>query len=136
MSGLRKNLSQSQLPAADQPEKGHIIHIQTSPHKMAGASVPRPETPDHPSRGVRNQHLHLAEPKSPSQNEMDIDDLDLYDDARPRSWWWGVRYRFREPLAEFFGTFIVIIFGNGSVAQVVLSQGNAGTYQSISWGWG
>lgn len=46
--------------------------------------------------------------------------------------------------AEFFGVFIMILFGNGSVAQVLLSTGETtapggngfGSYQSINWGWG
>lgn len=28
------------------------------------------------------------------------------------------------------------MFGDGVVAQVVLSGGEKGSYQSISWGWG
>ena len=56
--------------------------------------------------------------------------------------WSRIRLVLREPLAEFFGTFILVAFGNGSVAQVLLSTGlNAapggngfGSYQSISWG--
>ncbi|KAK4502473.1 hypothetical protein PRZ48_005898 [Zasmidium cellare] len=50
--------------------------------------------------------------------------------------WSKVRRYFREPLSEFMGTFILIMFGDGSVAQVVLSNGTKGDYQSISWGWG
>jgi MIP family channel proteins len=42
----------------------------------------------------------------------------------------------REALAEFFGTFILIVFGVGVVAQVVLSRQTAGTYLSINLGWG
>lgn len=34
------------------------------------------------------------------------------------------------------GTFILIMFGDGVVAQVVLSGGANGEYQSITWGWG
>ena len=56
--------------------------------------------------------------------------------------WSSVRVIFREPFAEFFGVFIMILFGNGSVAQVLLSTGEKtapggngfGPYQSISWG--
>lgn len=56
--------------------------------------------------------------------------------------WSSVRVVMREPFAEFFGTFIMILFGNGSVAQVLLSTGQTtapggdgfGSYQSISWG--
>lgn len=39
-------------------------------------------------------------------------------------------------ISEFFGTCIMILFGDGVVAQVVLSKGEKGDYQSISWGWG
>jgi len=42
----------------------------------------------------------------------------------------------RELLAEFFGTFILIVFGVGVVAQVVLSRSTAGTYLSINIAWG
>ena len=58
-------------------------------------------------------------------------------------WWSRVRHHLRDPAAEFFGTFTMIIFGDGSVAQVILSQSpnlakssqNKGEYQSISWGY-
>lgn len=42
----------------------------------------------------------------------------------------------RELLAEFLGTFVLIVFGVGVVAQVVLSRQTAGTYLSINIGWG
>lgn len=42
----------------------------------------------------------------------------------------------RELLAEFLGTFVLIVFGVGVVAQVVLSRQAAGTYLSINLGWG
>jgi MIP family channel proteins len=42
----------------------------------------------------------------------------------------------REMLAEFFGTFILIAFGVGVVAQVVLSRNTAGSYVSINIAWG
>ena len=56
--------------------------------------------------------------------------------------WSRVRLTLREPFAEFWGTAIMVFFGNGSVAQVLLSQGTKaapgadgyGPYQSISWG--
>lgn len=49
-------------------------------------------------------------------------------------WWPRVRLVLREPFTEFWGTFILIMFGCGSVAQVTLSKDTSGTYQSISWG--
>jgi MIP family channel proteins len=42
----------------------------------------------------------------------------------------------RELLAEFLGTFVLIVFGVGVVAQVVLSKQTAGTYLSINIAWG
>jgi len=42
----------------------------------------------------------------------------------------------REMAAEFLGTFILIMFGTGVVAQVVLSGGTAGSYLSINIAWG
>jgi len=42
----------------------------------------------------------------------------------------------RELLAEFFGTFILIVFGVASVAQVVLSRQTAGSFLSINVAWG
>ncbi|KAF4637313.1 hypothetical protein G7Y89_g771 [Cudoniella acicularis] len=58
--------------------------------------------------------------------------------------WSAVRVILREPFAEFFGTFVMVLFGDGSVAQVLLSTGERsapggngfGAYQSINWGWG
>ena len=58
-------------------------------------------------------------------------------------WWSRVRHTMRDPFMEFMGTCIMIIFGDGSVAQVYLSANpnlpessqNKGNYQSISWGY-
>ncbi|KEY65706.1 hypothetical protein S7711_07533 [Stachybotrys chartarum IBT 7711] len=50
--------------------------------------------------------------------------------------WSRIRLTFRDAFSEFFGTFIMLLFGDGVVAQVVLSEETKGNYQSISWGWG
>ena len=42
----------------------------------------------------------------------------------------------REMLAEFLGTFVLIVFGCGVVAQFVLSNGTAGSALSINIAWG
>jgi aquaglyceroporin related protein len=56
--------------------------------------------------------------------------------SEPELWWSSVRRRYQNFFSEFFGVFILILFGNGSVAQVVLSKNQNGAYQSITWGWG
>eukprot|EP00039_Didymoeca_costata_P000777 m.47230 g.47230 ORF g.47230 m.47230 type:complete len:273 (-) comp10466_c0_seq2:56-874(-) len=38
--------------------------------------------------------------------------------------------------AELLGTMVLILFGNGVVAQTVLSKGDNGSYLSINFGWG
>jgi len=42
----------------------------------------------------------------------------------------------REAVAEFVGTFILIVFGVGVVAQTVLSRGANGSFLAINIGWG
>ncbi|KAJ5549911.1 hypothetical protein N7461_004609 [Penicillium sp. DV-2018c] len=50
--------------------------------------------------------------------------------------WTKAREHCRDAFSEFFGTMVLILFGDGVVAQVLLSHGQKGDYQSISWGWG
>lgn len=50
--------------------------------------------------------------------------------------WYRIRRFMQEPFSEFFGVFVMILFGDGVVAQVVLSNSTRGDYQSISWCWG
>lgn len=50
--------------------------------------------------------------------------------------WSKIRNYCQDFFSEFLGTMTLILFGDGVVAQVVLSGGTKGDYQSISWGWG
>ncbi|KAG5362557.1 putative membrane protein [Yarrowia sp. C11] len=50
--------------------------------------------------------------------------------------WPRIRHYMREPFAEFWGCLILLLLGDGVVAQVTLSGGDHGDYQSINWGWG
>ncbi|KAH7135934.1 aquaporin-like protein [Dendryphion nanum] len=76
-------------------------------------------------------------PDAPIDEDHDLEE-------RQKLLWSRIRITLREPFAEFWGTLIMVMFGNGSVAQVLLSTGQTtapggngfGQYQSISWGWG
>jgi len=56
--------------------------------------------------------------------------------ARSELAWSRFRANYQNFFSELLGVFTLILFGNGSVAQVVLAKGDNGSYQSISWGWG
>jgi len=77
-------------------------------------------------------------PASPQREHGPLIDHDIPQaDAvpqRPDLWWSRFRETMQGPFCEFFGTFIILMFGDGVVAQVVLSGGKNGNYQSISWG--
>lgn len=59
--------------------------------------------------------------------------------------WSKVKITFKEPFAEFWGTFILVLFGDAAIAQVTLSKGSTNTpgggmaygdWNSIAWGYG
>ena len=54
------------------------------------------------------------QPEAPlDEDHQDLEHHDLV--------WSRIRLTMREPFAEFFGTFIMVLFGDGSVAQVYTS---------------
>lgn len=96
---------------------GHHEHLQVSERR-------RTSVVDKPAYA---EHGPLIDHKIPQDDAVR---------AEPDLLWSRIRHSLREPFAEFFGVFILILFGDGVVAQVVLSNGTKGDYQSISWGWG
>ncbi|KAK5153545.1 hypothetical protein LTR04_006183 [Oleoguttula sp. CCFEE 6159] len=103
---------------------------QEAPERTASGNLVEHST----TLGVRTAlGLH---PSAPLSEEHDGPQQELL--------WSRIRLALREPFAEFCGTLILVLFGDGSVAQVLLSAGQKsapggngfGPYQSISWGWG
>lgn len=56
--------------------------------------------------------------------------------TEPNLLWPRIRHSLREPFSEFLGTMVLVLFGDGVVAQVILSNGEKGNYLSICWIWG
>lgn len=91
---------------------------------------------------IENPWRPHAEHGPPIDNELAHEQYEEDYKYQSSLWWSRMRHHFRDPAAEFLGTFTMIVFGDGSVAQVVLSQNpnlplsaqNKGEYQSISWG--
>jgi len=111
----------SPTPAND----GFVTHIE---RKSSNTTVPTTNTAE----------SMFSEPAY-AEHGPTIDRTKTAEDIKPAGkdlLWPRIRRRFREPLSEFMGTFFLIMFGDGVVAQVVLSNGEKGDYQSISWGWG
>jgi aquaglyceroporin related protein len=97
-------------------ENGHL-HVETT-EKRRTSVVGQP---------AHAEHGPLIDHKIPQADAVE---------SEPDLLWSRIRRVMREPFSEFFGVFILILFGDGVVAQVVLSSGKKGDYQSISWGWG
>ncbi|SCU77375.1 LANO_0A00210g1_1 [Lachancea nothofagi CBS 11611] len=91
--------------------------------------------------------LNMPVPVNPSNGQQaekaingDIDDGGVDDDDSDpltfTNYWAKIRYRMREPFAEFLGTLILVIFGVGGNLQATVTKGSGGSYESLSFAWG
>jgi aquaglyceroporin related protein len=72
---------------------------------------------------------------APTDKTFTDDQPPTIDDTyRSDLWWSRVRSRHQDFFSEFFGVFILILFGCGSIAQAILSNNANGPYQNINWG--
>lgn len=86
------------------------------------------------------EHIHHAEgdikicrDKPPIKDQQVIVEVVVSEERTTA--WYKFRKAMREPFSEFFGVLILVLFGDGSIAQVVLGQGAKGDWQNINWGW-
>jgi aquaglyceroporin related protein len=106
---------------------------------MASKTVP-PETVYFEDLKMKQDHIDSTPTSSGGQVEHGpaIDHVEhnpsLDAAVHPELWWSKQRANYQDAFSEFFGVFIMILFGDGVVAQVVLSGGEKGGYQSITWG--
>lgn len=101
------------------------FHSMSTPHKEIGSAE---------SHDSGCASLYLGSKHDASINEVPAG-LDSIP-SEPSLLWYKIRTYGQDAFSEFFGTMILILFGDGVVAQVLLSRGQKGDYQSISWGWG
>jgi aquaglyceroporin related protein len=99
----------------ERPEGWSADHLGTAPTQYShgsGAQKLSTHRTSHRVHGLRSKiGLHPVAPV------IDEHDLAEHQDLL----WSRVRLALREPFAEFMGVFILVLFGNGSVAQVQLS---------------
>lgn len=120
LNGSRSHTSAAPLTQARTQESIHSSEL--SPKRTSESAT-------------RSRHFLGLHPQAPIDEEHD---------QGPRSElaWSRIRTIMREPFAEFWGVAIMVMFGDGSVAQVLLSTGQTtapggngfGSYQSINWG--
>jgi aquaglyceroporin related protein len=99
------------------------ISVHQDAHSESSASVNKSIPQKNEMSETRAEHAGVLAPEYAEAEEQQL-------------WWSGMRANMRDFWSEFFGTMVLILFGDGVVAQVVLSGGEKGEYQSISWGWG
>ena len=131
----------------DSMPRGHHRAIggessSSSPASSDAATFAAKEQPSH-SEPVKDQQNHheYAEAGPPILPAHHQEYEEEYSHQK-NLLWSRIRHTIRDPAAEFLGCFILIMFGDGSVAQVLLSSNpnlpkgaqNKGAYQSISWG--
>lgn len=119
-----------------------------SGHKVEGKQGDRPpysansgSGSSDPATTLHHEYPYLAEHGPPIDNVANQMREDEEYEQHHTLLWERIRHYCRDPFAEFMGTMIMIIFGDGSVAQVWLSTNKAlptwaqskGEYQSISW---
>ncbi|KAK3711527.1 glycerol channel [Vermiconidia calcicola] len=120
--------------AAPTDHEQHIAALPPSEVQQTTTALDSHKTSSHLQNARSKLGLHPTAPIVEEHDYAKHSDL----------WWPRVRLALKEPFAEFFGVFFMVMFGDGAVAQVLLSTDQRtapggdgfGDYQSINWGWG
>ncbi|OAL52307.1 aquaporin [Pyrenochaeta sp. DS3sAY3a] len=148
-------MATSKGPMAPGPLLSHDFADDHSDHRLHGqasnsSAVPLTQAPTESSAHSTTLSPHRTSSSAQkTRSSLGLHPqapIDEEHDQGPRSelLWSRIRTVLREPFAEFWGVAIMVMFGDGSVAQVLLSTGQStapggngfGSYQSINWGWG
>ncbi|KAG6839562.1 hypothetical protein C0991_001501, partial [Blastosporella zonata] len=75
------------------------------------------------SSSTSNPHPQVREDDTRKESDsIENPEIIATDVPERHKWWWKYRQLLREPMAEFTGVMLLIIFGNGVDCQVVLSS--------------
>ncbi|KAG9074283.1 hypothetical protein FS749_014172, partial [Ceratobasidium sp. UAMH 11750] len=74
---------------------------------------------------LRIESSRDAEPTSPVLKADTATGIESSDAAELPNKWSKIRHNLREPVAEFLGTMVLVMFGSGAACQVTLSQSTA-----------
>ncbi|KAI9683211.1 MAG: hypothetical protein M1820_010926 [Bogoriella megaspora] len=151
-----RNMQRRSQP--EQKESGHPEgQVGGGPGGHHGSPVrgqPTGETPGGPATKGREQaeedengHANFVEHfadtlTGPGQlglndsQETLTDATEDYEDEELPNYWFGVRRRFREPLAEWLGTMVAVLVGVCGNLQVKTSGGESGSFSSEAAAWG
>ena len=94
--------------------------LQPAPRE-AGSSSSNPGSDEVTYAHRENYHNH-AEHGPPIDNALRYDEAEEDYQHHKDLWWSRIRHELRDPFMEFCGTMIMIIFGDGSVAQGMNSR--------------
>ena len=127
---LQTHLSCRSQPAVPTLSDSHMqvrLRLRRNSERVfqfAGSKSPKPQ-PD-PVPLLRTRHsCHTGPRLLIASNSALVDHKIPQEDvvqSEPDLRWSRIRHYMREPFSEFFGVFILIMFGDGVVAQVVLSK--------------
>ncbi|KAF2732574.1 aquaporin-like protein, partial [Polyplosphaeria fusca] len=70
------------------------------------------------------------------EQTLQDDGSDPDDDETEPNWWFGIRRKMREPLAEWLGTMVMVLMGVCGNLQVKTSQNQAGSFSQSAAMWG
>jgi hypothetical protein len=103
-----------------QTSSSHSVTSPTSDHKYTSSQGSTSTAP-------YAEHGALIDPVQPPPEARRS--------MNSRLFWPKTRHWLREPFAEFMGTFVLVMFGNGVNAQVTLSGESKGSWLTVCWGW-
>ena len=118
------------------PVQPHVLTPDLSSSSSLTTSKPTVSKAEDVAVAMGAESISNGEPTPARTTEKRRQDAQLGAAPENDFVWPRARRDMQDAFSEFFGVFVMVLFGDGSVAQVTLGMNKFGDYQSISWGWG